>query len=193
VPGDPDTAAGSGGRFWVKGSRRQSRWRVVVAVMAVSAGCGGNGPGSGAEGPLDREITAAIGAFWDGTGVPDDVPIMFDYDHQTHRSTRSCQHLPEDDRWYAERTSLIEPGKVAQAPMSDATLTYLEREGFTVTRWRTTATAAPVAFGFIGHKGDTAIEVDVSDDGRTDLAVRMGPCATQTLDGFSEPLYERIE
>lgn len=168
-------------------------WRVIVATMVISAGCGGDDSGSGAEGPLYGEITEVIGAFWEGTGVSGDAPIVFGYDYQTHEDTKSCQDLAEDDRWYAERTSLVEPGKVTQAAMTEAAIAYLQREGFTVSRWRTSATDAPVALGFIGHKGDTAIEVDVSDDGRTDLAVRMGPCATQTLDGFTEPLYQRIE
>ncbi len=48
-------------------------------------------------------------------------------------------------------------------------------------------------FGFIGHKETTAIEVDIDDVGRTDLTVRMGPCATPTLDGFTEPLYQRMQ
>ena len=166
--------------------------RVIVLAMALSAGCGGNGTDTKGEGPLDAEITAAISAFWKGTGVADGVAQVFGYDYQTHKSTSRCQHLPEADRWYAERTSLVEPGKVAQSTMTEATRSYLEREGFTVTRWRTSATDAPVAYGFIGHKADTAIGVDVSDDGRTDLTVRMGPCATPTLDAFTEPLYQRI-
>jgi len=156
--------------------RTRALARVIVLAMALSAGCGGKSSDQKSDGPLDAEITAAINAFWKGTGVADGVAQVFGYDHQTHKSTGKCQHLPEADRWYAERTSIVEPGKVTQSAMTQATPAYLEREGFTVSRWRTSATDAPIGYGFIGHKADTAIGVDISADGRTDLTVRMGPC-----------------
>jgi len=168
---------------------------VIVGAMAL-AGCGGGGgsggTGSSEEGPLDEALKAAITHFWVGTGVPDDLPLRFGYQYDTHTETKSCQHLAEADRWYAERTSVLNQGERDQKTMVDATVAYLQREGFTISRWKTSATDAPVAYGFIGHRDTTAIEVDIDDQGRTDLAVRMGPCATPTLDGFTEPLYERI-
>lgn len=165
----------------------------MVAVMTL-AGCGGGSGGapSPEEGALDEALQAAITHFWEGTGVPVDRPQRFGYQYSSHKNTKSCQHLPEADRWYAERTSLLAHGERGQQTMVDATVAYLQREGFTISRWKTRATDAPVAYGFIGHRDTTAIEVDISDLGRTELAVRMGPCATPTLDGFTEPLYERI-
>jgi hypothetical protein len=173
-------------------ARSTARWRVIVAVVALSAGCGGNGGGTGGR-PLEAEITAAIDHFWKGTSVAENVPIVFGYEYADHEDTDVCQHLAPKDRWYAQRTSLIEPGKVEQSAMTKATVDYLEREGFTISRWRTSSTEAPVIYGFIGHRDQTAIQVDVTDEGRTDLTVRMGPCATPTLDGYTEPLFERIE
>lgn len=171
--------------------RRALAW-VIVTAMAIAA-CGSDGGlAGGGEGPLDEQLTAAITAFWEGTGVPTDLPIRFGYKYRTHRGTRSCQHLPEDDRWYAERTSVLNLGERDQATMMTATVAYLEREGFTISRWKTSSTTAPVAYGFIGHRDTTAIEVDIDATGRTDLAVRMGPCATPTLDEFTQPLYQRI-
>ena len=168
---------------------------VIVGAMAL-AGCGGGGGSGGSasteEGPLDEALKAAITHFWEGTGVPADLPIRFGYKYRTHTETKSCQHLAVDDRWYAERTSVLNLGERDQKAMVDAAVAYLEREGYTISRWKTRAPDAPVAYGFIGHRDTTAIEVDIGADGRTDLAVRMGPCATPTLDGFSEPLYERI-
>ncbi len=167
-------------------------WVIVAAMALAGCGDGGNDMESKVEGPLDEALTAAITHFWAGTGVPDDLPLRFGYQYSSHTDTKSCQHLAAADRWYAERTSVLNQGERDQKTMVDATVAYLQREGFTVSRWKTSATDAPVAYGFIGHRDTTAMEVDIDDQGRTDLAVRMGPCATPTLDGFTEPLYERI-
>jgi hypothetical protein len=168
---------------------------VIVAAMAL-AGCGGGGDPRGAgtteEGPLDQELAAAITRFWEGTGVPADLPLRFGYKYRTRDGSKNCEHLAEGNRWYAERTSVLNPGERAQQTMVDGTVGYLQREGFTISRWKTSATDAPVAYGFIGHRDTTAISVDIDDEGRTDLTVRMGPCATPTLDGFTQPLFERI-
>jgi hypothetical protein len=169
------------------------RWRIIVAVVALSAGCGGNGGGGTGGRPLEAEITDAIHAFWQGTSVPEGVPILFAYEYADHEDTDVCQHLAPRDRWFAQRTSLVEPGKLEQSAMTTAAVAYLEGEGFTLSRWKTSAADAPVINGFIGHRDQTAIQVDVTDEGRTDLTVRMGPCATPTLDGFTEPLYQRIQ
>jgi hypothetical protein len=173
---------------------------VIFAAMAL-AGCGGGDPGSGGdpggsgtreEGPLDEALAAAITHFWEGTGVPADVPIRFGYKYRTRDDSKSCEHLAETDRWYAERTSVLNQGERDQQAMVDGTVAYLEREGFTISRWKTSAPDAPVAYGFIGHRETTAVSVDIGHQGRTDLTVRMGPCATPTLDGFSQPLFTRI-
>jgi hypothetical protein len=173
-------------------ARWTGRWRVIVAVVALSAGCGGNGGGTGGR-PLEVEVTTAIEHFWKGTNVPDGVPIVFSYEYADHEDTKVCQHLAPADRWFAQRTSLVEPGKLQQSAMTEATVSYLQREGFTISRWKRSAPEAPVTYGFIGHRDQTAVKVDVTPEGRTDLTVRMGPCATPTLDGFTEPLYERIQ
>jgi len=171
--------------------RTTGRWTVIVAVVALSAGCGGNGGGAGAR-PLEAEISAAIDHFWKGAGVPENVPVLFGYEYADHADTDVCQHLASKERWFAQRTSLVEPGKVEQSAMTKATVDYLQREGFTISRWKTSAADAPVTYGFIGHKEQTAIQVDVTGEGRTDLVLRMGPCATPTLDGYTEPPFERI-
>lgn len=169
---------------------------VIVAAMAL-AGCGGGGggpegAGSKEEGPLDEALQTAITHFWEGTGVPADLPIRFGYKYRTRDDSKSCEHLAEGERWYAERTSVLNQGERDQKTLVDATVAYLEREGFTISRWKTSATDAPVAYGFIGHRDTTAISVDIGHAGRADLTVRMGPCATPTLNGFTQPLFERI-
>ena len=171
--------------------RSTRTWTVIVAAVALSAGCGGNGGGAGGR-PLEAEITAAIDHFWTGTGVPENDPVLFGYEYADHEDTDVCQQLAPKERWFAQRTSLLEPGKVEQSTMTKATDDYLQRQGFTISRWKTSAADAPVTYGYIGHKGQTAIQVDVTGQGRTDLVMRMGPCATPTLDGSSEPPFERI-
>ena len=168
---------------------------VIVAAMALAACGGGDDTGGGGateEGPLDTALTAAVTHFWEGTGVPVDLPLRFGYKYRTRDGSKSCEHLPKEERWYAERTSVLNGGELDQKTMVDGTDAYLQREGFTITRWKTGAADAPVAYGFIGHRDTTAVSVDIDDEGRTDLTVRMGPCATPTLNGFTQPLFERI-
>lgn len=168
------------------------RLAASVILLAMAVGCGDSGNGAG---PRDDQIVAAIDDFWEGIGVPADKPHLFGYQYQTHESTKSCQHLAEEDRWYADRGSrLAGDEQLTQAELHPASIEYLERSGFSIERWRTSSREAPVILGLIAHKGadQTAIAVSVYANGTTQLNVRMGPCATPTLDAFTEPLYERV-
>lgn len=159
-------------------------WAIVAAVLPGA--CETN---DGNIGPLDDQIVATIRQVWEGIGVDPDEPHLYGYNYQTRPSSKSCQHLAEDDRWYAERASEMGRPGVSQAELHTTTIAYFKEAGYTVERWHTSAPDAPVDFGLIAHQDETAIKITIGDTASTLLSVRMGPCATPTLDGFTQPLY----
>jgi len=171
----------------VKDHGRELRHWVIFAVVAIGA-CGGGGGG----GPRDDEIVATIEAFWDAVGAPTDATFQFGYDYQTHKGTTSCQHLPEDDRWYAQRAAQLNPDVMTQDQLHQAAINYLDSEGYDVERYRTRSREAPVSLALIGRSNEMIVALSVEPNGSAELAVRAGPCAVPTYN-FGTNLYERVE
>ncbi|MGH8908065.1 MAG: hypothetical protein ACRD0K_16505 [Egibacteraceae bacterium] len=152
--------------------------------MTIGAGaCGGD--------PHDSEIVATIEGVWRAAGIDPGDAYLRSYQRHTRENTRACEHLPTDDRWFADRLGLLPSNIAPQDQIYDGALAYLEREGFTVERYeaRHPEVDRPALRAV---RADLAVLVTVAEDGNTALDVSAGPCAVQ-LSTFSEEMYQRVD
>jgi hypothetical protein len=170
----------------------------MVVAMSLGPGaelaCGGDG-GEGGEGgrppawkePRDAEIRATLAAVWAAVGLRPEQVNVAEYAYTFAPDNTACAALESDDRWFGERgSSAVAEGR-GQAEIEDAIVAYLEGEGFTVQRYRSTHPDSP-ARSLQGVKGELVVYAS-PDPGYASVNVRSGPCAP-AFSRFDSDLFE---
>lgn len=179
------------------------RWLVWVAsVTAVTLGAGAafgcgdppdastdsDGRPPASEHPRDEEIVATLDALWVAVGIDTSLLTMGEYGYQFAPDSTSCTELDYDDRWLGFRGSLLPGNVIAQQGLESAITGFLEAEGFTVDRYRSTHPESSVR-AVRGVRGELVVEAILSGNGAADVSVQSGPCAP-TFGGFDPDLYQ---
>jgi hypothetical protein len=152
----------------------------------VACGDGESRPPAWKE-PRDAEIRETLDAVWAAVGLRPDQVDVAGYAYTFAPDNTACAALETEDRWFGERgSSAVAEGK-GQAEIEDAIVAYLEGEGFTVQRYRSTHPDSP-ARSLQGVKGETVVYAS-PDPGYASVNVRSGPCAP-AFSEFDTDLYE---
>jgi hypothetical protein len=159
----------------------------MVVAMSLGPGaelaCGGDGGEGGRppawKEPRDAEIRATLAAVWAAVGLRPEQVNVAEYAYTFAPDNTACAALEADDRWFGERGSSATAEERGQAEIEDAIVAYLEGEGFTVQRYRSTHPDSP-ARSLQGVKGERVVYA---------VNVRSGPCAP-AFSRFDSDLFE---
>ncbi|MGH9187351.1 MAG: hypothetical protein ACRD0U_16295 [Acidimicrobiales bacterium] len=178
-----------------------SRGLVCLALVSVVtlAACGDDGTAGGqgapppttggrppaSEQPRDEEIRSTIDAVWAAAGVDIEAVDVFEYGYTFAPDNTACGNLARDDRWFGERGSFLGSRLVERLEVESSIVGFLDGEGFTVERYRSTHPSAGLR-AFRAVRDQLVVYGDLRSDGATDINVRSGPCAPSftTFDPF---------
>ena len=129
--------------------RRRGTGLAMVVAMSLGPGaelaCGGDSEGRPPawKEPRDAEIRETLDAVWQAIGLRPEQVNVAEYAYTFAPDNTACAALESDDRWFGERgSSAVAEGR-GQAEIEDAIVAYLEGEGFTVQRYRSTHPDSP--------------------------------------------------
>lgn len=165
--------------------RHAGRAALAGILVAMTVGAGA------CDGAHDPELVATIEGVWRAAGIDPGDAYLRSFQRHTHENTAACEHLPEDDRWYAQRVGLLPSNIATRDQVYDGALAYLEAEGFAVERYEARRPEV-LALALRAVKGDLAVLMMVEEDGNTALDVSAGPCAVP-LSTISEDMFTRVD
>ena len=154
---------------------------AIVAAVAIGTGAGvgcsdDGGRPAAAEHPRDREIRATIDRLWRAIGLDRDEVTVAEYAYTFAPDNTACAELARDDRWFGERGSSGTVTGAAPTEVERALLDHLDREGFSVTRYRSTHPGSGLRRA-IARKGEVVVDSTLDGKGYATIDVRSGPCA----------------
>lgn len=117
-----------------------------------------------------------IDGVWEATAVPDDAVQVYAYAKRTAVNSTGCQHLDEDDRWFAERGSSTVPGSISPEDAEEAIVGFLVGEGFRVDVYRSSHPRSE-ARSYWAERDEMVVDGTFNADGAITLHVTSGPCA----------------
>lgn len=157
---------------------------LVLGGLTVTACSRSDEPGKEA---LTEEIDAIVVAL----EVPDDRVAMQGYAVDRDPSAERCADV--DDPWVADRSAIVAPDVVAQDTVV-ATLSDRYRDLDARLRlFRTTTGSDHVVFLALDTERRIAVQVDVTRDGRTSIAVRHSSCPVDDYEQEPNGPYEEID
>jgi alkanesulfonate monooxygenase SsuD/methylene tetrahydromethanopterin reductase-like flavin-dependent oxidoreductase (luciferase family) len=172
--------------------RRRRGALAIVVAMSLGSGaelaCGdGEGRPPAWKEPRDAQIRETLDAVWAAVGLRPDQVDVAEYAYTFAPDSTACAQLAADDRWFGERGSSARAEGFGRAEIEDAIVAYLEGEGFTVQRYRSSHPDSP-ARSLQGVKGELVVYAS-PDPGYASVNVRSGPCAP-AFSRFDSDLFE---